>query len=342
MSSVTPVPEVRTSPAGQRLTARGAWSTARAAGARPVGTETFVRFRYGDGFSSARALGLQLSLTAIPLVIAVVGLSNELSSGTLGLLLRRTVLALTPGASDALLTRALEPLSDAGDERGAELALWLGLLFALVSLTTGMGQVERGVNRIYGIQRDRPTPVKYLRAALLAGCAGLPAMVGFLVLVSAAAFGEAVEQVYGIDDDTVSVLAWPPGAGLMLLGIVLMFRRAPRRDQPAWSFLAIGGGAALLVWLLLTGLLAYYLHLSAGLGSVYGPLTGVMALLLWAQLTAGAIFLGLALCAQLEAAAAGQHEAAVPDRWNSPALVLTTVPPRDERSGGALPRGADR
>ncbi len=97
-------------------------------------------------------------------------------------------------------------------------------------------------------------------------------MVGLLVLVSATAFGRTVEQLYGIDDDAVSALAWPAGAALMLLGILLMLRRSPRRDQPSWSFLAIGASAALAVWLLLTGLLAYYLHVSAGLGSVYGPL----------------------------------------------------------------------
>ena len=313
MSSVTPVPLRPTGHGGGRLTARDAWSTGRAVGARPLARETFVRFRYGDGFSHARALGLQLSLTAIPLVIALVGLSNELSSGTLGLLLRRTVLALTPGASDALLKQALNPLSDAGDDRGAELALWLGLLVALLSLITAMGQLERGANRIYGIQRDRPSVAKYRRAALLAVLAGLPAMAGTLLLVSAAAFGRAVEQLYGVDDDTVSGLAWPAGAALMLLAVVLMLRRGPRRDQPSWSYLVIGGATALVVWLLLTGLLGYYLQLSAGLGSVYGPLTGVLALLLWAQLTADAIFLGLALCAQLEAAAAGQLIAAAPD-----------------------------
>ncbi len=46
-----------------------------------------------------------------------------------------------------------------------------------------------------------------------------------------------------------------------------------------------------------------------------------MALLLWAQPTAGAIFLGLALSAQLEAAAAGQLEAAAPDRWGPPSAL---------------------
>lgn len=75
-------------------------------------------------------------------------------------------------------------------------------------------------------------------------------------------------------------------------------------------------------------LLAYYFYLSAALGSVYETLTGVIALLLWAQLTSGAIFLCLALCAHLEAATAGLP-AAAPDAEGSP-------PVRDRRPGPSV------
>ena len=56
---------------------------------------------------------------------------------------------------------------------GGQLALWLGLLAAIVALTTAMGQIERGANRIYGIERDRPALRKYGRALLMALTAGL-------------------------------------------------------------------------------------------------------------------------------------------------------------------------
>jgi uncharacterized BrkB/YihY/UPF0761 family membrane protein len=46
-------------------------------------------------------------------------------------------------------------------------ALWLGLLTAVVALITAIGQAERGANRIYGVERDRPTLQKYVRALIL-------------------------------------------------------------------------------------------------------------------------------------------------------------------------------
>ncbi|WP_146173757.1 hypothetical protein [Saccharothrix carnea] len=59
---------------------RMAWQTLRKHGGVTLVKDAFVRFRYGDGFSHARALGLQISLAAIPLVIAFVGLSRTLDT----------------------------------------------------------------------------------------------------------------------------------------------------------------------------------------------------------------------------------------------------------------------
>lgn len=82
----------------------------------------------------------------------------------MGLLLRRTLVALTPGASDALLKQALPAVRHRRRPR-ALCALWMGLLFSLMALTAAMGRLERGANRIYGVQRDRPTLVRYCRAS---------------------------------------------------------------------------------------------------------------------------------------------------------------------------------
>ena len=108
MSSVTPVPELALTDTG-RLTPRQALAAVRRHGLWPLARESAVRFRYGDGFSHSRALGLQLSLAAVPLVIAGVGLATELRTESLGVLLRRTILELTPGASKALVRDALSP-----------------------------------------------------------------------------------------------------------------------------------------------------------------------------------------------------------------------------------------
>jgi uncharacterized BrkB/YihY/UPF0761 family membrane protein len=54
-----------------------------------------------------------------------------------------------------------------------------------------------------------------------------------------------------------------------------------------------------------TGSLALYVTVSSSFGSIYGPLAGVFALLLWSLLSSMSLFYGVAVCAQLEALRAG-------------------------------------
>jgi YihY family inner membrane protein len=308
MSLVVRVPETSRI-RGAELDAADAGQTLRRVGRRTLLREAFKRFRYSDGFSHARALGFQLALAVFPLSIALVGLSSTVHADQLRRVITRTLLALTPGASQDTVTQTL-----AG--KGGTAALVAGLAIALASLTTAMGQVERGANRIYGIERDRPTPRKYGRAFVLMVVAGIPALIGFLILVAGGPLGDAAASEYGwgrATQVTYTVVRWPIGTLLDLVAITVLFRYAPRRKQPGRTWLAVGAVIALLMWLALTLLLVLYLSLSGSTGNAYGPLTGVVALLLWANLTSIALLFGLALAAQLEAVRSGITPGAPPD-----------------------------
>jgi uncharacterized BrkB/YihY/UPF0761 family membrane protein len=323
MSSVARVPEIA-AVAGVRVAAAHVRAATRGDGA-DLCRGLLRRFRYGDGFSHSRALGFQLALAALPLLIAAIGFSAAWEAPSMRLVLQQTVLELTPGASDSLIRRTLPSPQD-----GATLAapaLVVALVSAVVALTTAMSQVERGANRIYGIQRDRPFAAKYGRALLLAVVAGVPVMAGSAVLVAGGAFAEAVETVIGVDGDVIAAVTWPSGVVLVVGAIAAMLRWCPARRQPGLVLLALGTGVAFASWLALTLLLAAFLQLSTDFGTVYGPLTGVIALLLWAQLTSAALFLGLAVSAELEL------------RTSACALPATAVPARGSgRSRGVRPR----
>ena len=65
------------------------------------------------------------------------------------------LLRITPGSTDEVVRTTLEQgRQQAG--AGGRLALWLGLAVAIAALTTSMGQIERGANRIYGIRATVP------------------------------------------------------------------------------------------------------------------------------------------------------------------------------------------
>jgi YihY family inner membrane protein len=314
MTTARTVP-VTTEMDGDELDALDAWHLARHHGLRKIAVESFVRFRYGDGFTSSRALALQACLAVVPFLLALTGLASDIDQERPAAVVAHVVDSLSPGSGDGDALASAVDGSDASELAG-EVALVLGLGFALVSMTTAMAQVERGANRIYGIRRDRKALHKYGRAAVLTAVLAAPVGVGFVMIVGGSALGEAMAESYGWSDTAVdwwNGLRWPIGLALLVFAIAVLLDHAPRRRQPALSWLALGSGIAVLLNAVATGGLAAYVSLSGSFGSVYGPLAGVFALLLWALLSSVAFFYGTAVCAQLEALRAGEVAPALDD-----------------------------
>ncbi|MFL6114383.1 MAG: YihY/virulence factor BrkB family protein [Catenulispora sp.] len=302
MSTTTRVPQTRTM-SGDELSADDAWRTLRTTGTLPLLRDAFVRLRYGDGFSHARALALQMALTAIPGMIALVGLAQSAHDAKWGRAVQLTIERVTPAASRPAVHAALQ-----GAGEGSRVALWLGLAAALVSLTVAMGQIERGANRIYGLQRDRPFPAKYGGAFVRAIFAGLPMAAGLALSVFGKSFGHTLAEVYRWSPEqrhAWELGRWPVGLVLALVSAGVLFRKAPRRHQPSASWLVFGAAVALVLWMAATALLAWYTSGTETFSATYGPLTVVLAFLIWANVSAVALFYGIAFAAQLESRRAG-------------------------------------
>ncbi|MGW7101831.1 YihY/virulence factor BrkB family protein [Streptomyces sp. NPDC054838] len=300
---------------GEELSAEEAWSALRRYGGWSLARDSFIRFRYADGFSHSRALALQTVLSIVPLAIAVIGLSGVLHTEDAGRVAELTIRRLASGPSQDVVEDALaQSHHRAGD--GGQAALWLGLLFSVVNVTTGLCQVERGANRIYGTERDRPFLSKYTRGLAMSVLAGLPLGLSFAVTVLGAELNRAVAEVYHLGPDVVRVwdlLRWPLGILLAVLATSAVFRLSPRRTQPGYTWLAFGATVYLVLWLLATWGLSVYVGAGGSFASVYGPLSAFVSLLLWSYLTSMALFLGLAFAAQLEAVRAGVREPVTED-----------------------------
>jgi len=299
MSTATPVPET------WQLTGDDARETLLHLGRRNLIRDAFQRLRSADGFSHARSLAFVAALVLVQAIIALVGLAAALGKTDASDLIVRSIKAAAPGPAGDLLTSAVSQAQQAGAS-GRYTALWLGLAGAIITGTTLMGQVERALNRLYGIEKDRPTVQKYGRALVLALTTGILSVCAFTAL----AFGRAVGQ--GLDDnaaaDVWAVIRWPLALVLMMAAMALLFRWSPHRHQPAWSWLAFGASVSVLLWTLVTLGLGLFFRVSTSFGDTYGPLAGIVALLMWALLSAVAVLFGAAVAAQLEAVRAGAPE----------------------------------
>jgi len=281
-----------------------AFETLRRRGHRRLLLDSVTRFRAGDGFSHSRALAFQITLTLLPALIAVVGLAEALDQETFRRVVEETVTTLAPGAAGDLLTEALQQGTTSARQESGETALVAGFLAALLAGTTAMAQVERGANRIYGVERDRPFIRKYGTALLLACSAGVLGVLSVILLVGGAAIGDALDLGDNFDF-AWSIARWPLGLVFVVASISLLFEYSPRRRQPEPSWLAVGAATAAVLWLAFMALLAVYIEATDSFGATYGPLAGTIGVLLWAFATSVALFLGLAFAAQLEAVRAG-------------------------------------
>jgi YihY family inner membrane protein len=287
------------------LSGDDAWETVRHVGTRPLLAHSFERMRLADGFSHARSLAFMTSLVAVQGIIVLVGFTAAVGRSEVSAIISRAVEGAIPGPAGESLTAAVSRAADANlAERW--FALGFGLVAGIISGTTAMGQLERGLNRIYGVEQDRPTVKKYGRALLLALSVGTLIVGSFFLL----AFGQSIGT--SLDNQALNrlwaVTRWPLGAVLIAVAVTLLFRWCPSRRQPAPSWLAFGSLISVGLWSAVTAGLGLFFRASSAFGETYGPLAGMVALLLWALLSAISLLLGASVAAQLEAVRAGRTD----------------------------------
>jgi YihY family inner membrane protein len=299
VTTATSVPTTR-----DELEGDEALDTLRRTGRRRLTADSITRFRAADGFSHSRALAFQITLTLLPALIAVVGLAAVLDQDSFRKTVQATIDSIAPGAVGDLLTEALKQGSTSASRDSGVTAVVGGFVAALFAGMSAMAQIERGANRIYGVERDRPFARKYMVAAGLALSAGLLAVLAFVVLVGGSAIRDAAGWSEGFDTFW-SIARWPLGVLFAGTSVSLLLVYAPRRRQPEPTWLAFGAAVSVLLWLAFMGVLKLYVDVADSFGATYGPVAGTIGVLLWAFLTSIALFIGLAFSAQLEAVRAG-------------------------------------
>lgn len=310
MSTAATVPET------YELTGDDPKETLERVGKKQLLVDAFHRLRAADGTSHSRSLAFMASLIMVQAIVVGLGLATVVGGAGLGSAIADTITAAVPGPASAPLREALEQAREVGARREF-LPLLVGLAGLVFTATVALGQIERGLNRIYGIEKDRPTAEKYKRAFVLAVAAGSLFGAAFVLL------GLNWRQADGWLADTNAawlVLRWPLGLALVAIAFGVLLRYCPNRQQPGRAWLAFGSLVAVVLWAGSTVLLGLAFELASTFPQTYGPLAGVVALLLWTYVSAFAIFYGVAVAAQLEAERASSRSgAAEPQPADAPA-----------------------
>ena len=191
---------------------------------------------------------------------------------------------------------------DGGQATGVlSLGLVVSLLLALWSASGGVAGLIQGLNLAYDEEEERNF-IRLRGTALLLTLGGILVALISLGLVAVL---PAVLDSLGLGETgqtIVNILRWPLLALVMLGALAVLYRMAPDRDHPRFSWVSPGAILATVLWLIGSGLFSWYVSAfgEAGYARTYGALAGVVILLLWLYLSAFAVLLGAEFNAELE------------------------------------------
>lgn len=206
-------------------------------------------------------------------------------------------------------------VNSASGKKGLGLAVALAL--ALYGAMKGAGAIITALGIVY----EQPETRGFVRTTLLQLAMTLGAVllaVALLAAASASAFLEDLAgQLSSLAALAIKVGAWLVTAAVATFGIAAVYRYAPARRSPRWTWLTPGSVFACVGLVLATLGFGIYAARFGDYNATYGSLGAVVVLLFWLYLSAYVVLLGAELNSELE------HQTA-----------------RDTTTGGEKPMGA--
>jgi membrane protein len=175
----------------------------------------------------------------------------------------------------------------------------VGLLVALWTASRGMSGLITALDIAYE-ERERRSFLKFNLIALLL-TVGL--LLGGLVVIALVAVLPAALQFLAVGTTAKwlgLVVQWPLLIVVVMLGLAVLYRYAPDRDEPQWRWVSPGATVATLLWVAASIGFTLYVANFSSYNKTYGSLGGVIILLTWLYISSLVVLLGAVINAQSE------------------------------------------
>jgi membrane protein len=202
---------------------------------------------------------------------------------------------LSPETAKILSQQIGQITSSAGGALGV--ATVVGILTALWSASSGMKALITGVNLAY----DETETRKFVKLRGLALLLTLGAMLLLTVAgATIAGFPPIADNLPVALQWVVSILRFVVLAVLLILGLAVLYRYAPNRDEPKWTWVSWGSVVATVLWVLASIGFSIYVNSFGNYNKTYGALAGIIILMFWLYLTAVIVLVGAELNTEME------------------------------------------
>lgn len=200
-------------------------------------------------------------------------------------------------AADIIVGQSASVASGSG--AALSLAAIGGLALALYSTAKGTKTLIEGLNVAYDEEETRG----FVRLNLTAlGLTGLM----IIALIIAIALGAVVPLVIDalnlptIAEKLLHLARWIMLAVIAMIGLSLLYRYGPSREDAEWRWITPGAVVAILLWITATAGFSIYVSNFGSYNETYGALGGVIILLTWLWMSAFIVLLGAELNSEIE------------------------------------------
>jgi membrane protein len=202
---------------------------------------------------------------------------------------------LSPETAKIIGTQIQQITSGAGGALG--FATVVGILTALWSASSGMKALITGVNLAYDETETRKfAKLRGMSIVLTLGAMALLAVAGW-----------ALAGCPPNPHDLPAALQWVLGivrflilAALVISGLAVLYRYAPNRDEPRWTWVSWGSATATVLWIVASIGFSVYANTFGNYNKTYGALAGIIILMFWLFLTAYVVLFGAELNTEME------------------------------------------
>jgi membrane protein len=302
--------EVRAAEAEQPRRGRDARSPAQipAAGWRDIAWRTWTEFgkdRVPAVAGGVTFFGLLALFPALGAFVSLYGLFSDVYSALDQL---NMLSGLLPASTLSFVGDQMIRLATANTGK-LGLAFAVSLLLSLWSANAGMKALLDGLNIAYE-ERERRGFIR-LNLISLAFTAG--ALVFVLAAIAVVVATPAVLALVGYTGENPMIaLRWPLLVAMIILGLELLYRYGPSREQARWRWVSWGSVAATILWVVASLAFSFYVGNFAHYDRTYGSLGAAVGFMTWTWISTIVILLGAELNAEIE------HQTAVDSTTGAP------------------------
>jgi membrane protein len=182
-------------------------------------------------------------------------------------------------------------------------AFVVGLVLALYSASSYIAAFMRASNVVWDVKEGRPfyktLPVRMLVTLVTVVLLTLSAV----AVVFTGSLASKVGNLIGVGSSAVQIwdiAKWPVLVVFMSVILAILYYAGPNVRQPGFRWVTLGSVFAVVMWIVVSALFAFYVANFSSYNKTYGALASVIVFLVWLWLTNVVILFGAELNAEIE------------------------------------------